>query len=455
MQLKLFGTSGIRAIVNTELTPELTVKIGLAIATTTNKGTITIAHDTRTSSPMIEHSLIAGLQAGGSTVYRLGLLPTPVLAYLTRELKADTGIMITASHNPPQYNGIKLYNQDTTAYDEKQQNQIEKTIEKGAFKRSSWQNVGSAKSLDESNRYLNMIQKSIKLKKDWKIIVDPGCGATSQIAPLLLRTLGCKVTAINAQPDGFFPGRSPEPEAQSLQPLCQTVKHLQADLGIAYDGDGDRMVAIDENGTLAPLDQILAAYASYVVRKQKGGLIVTNIEASMCIEKMTEPYNGKVIRTRVGDVHITTAVKQHKAIFGGEPCGAWIHPNFHFCPDGILSSILILKTLEEGNKSLSSFVSEAPLYPTLRRNLACPEKAKFVVMKKLQKIFHAAFPEVREKVTIDGIRLTLENGWILVRPSGTEPLIRITVEADSKGRAREIMEKGVKTVEKTIKETVR
>jgi len=455
MQQKLFGTSGIRLIANKDLTPELTVKIGLAIATTTNKGIITIAHDTRTTSPMLESSLIAGLNAAGSSVIQLGLLPTPTLAYLTRELKATTGIMITASHNPPQYNGIKLYNQDTTPYNEKQQNQIENIMEKGAFKRVSWQNVGTTKSIDESNRYTEMIHKSVKLQKEWKIVVDPGCGATSQIAPHLFQTLGCKVTAINAQPDGFFPARSPEPEAQSLQPLCQTVKHLQADLGIAYDGDGDRMVAIDENGTLAPLDQILAAYASYVVRKQKGGLIVTNIEASMCIEKMTEPYNGKVIRTRVGDVHITTAVKQHKAIFGGEPCGAWIHPNFHFCPDGILSSVLMLKALEEGNKSLSSFVSEAPLYPTLRRNLACPEKAKSVVMKKLRKIFHAAFPEVREKVTTDGIRLTLENEWILVRPSGTEPLIRITVEADTEERAKEIVKKSAKTVEKAIKDVIR
>jgi len=455
MQHKLFGTSGIRAIINKQLTPEHIVKIGLAVATTTNKGTITIAHDTRTTSPMIQHSLIAGLNAGGSNTTTLGLLPTPALAYLTHELKADTGIMITASHNPPQYNGIKLYNQDTTAYDEKQQNQIENIIEHNAFKRAPWQNVGTTKSADESNRYLQMIQKSIKLKKQWKIVVDPGCGATSRIAPLLLRTLGCKVTAINAQPNGFFPGRSPEPTAQSLQPLCQTVKHLHADLGIAYDGDGDRMVLVDENGMLTPLDQILAAYASHVVRKQKGGIIVTNIEASMCIEKMTEAYGGKVVRTRVGDVYVAAAVKQYKAIFGGEPCGAWIHPQFHYCPDGILSSVLLLRALEEENRSLSSFVSQAPLYPTLRRNLTCPEQNKSTVMKKLENTLPTAFSQVREKVTIDGIRLTLENGWILVRPSGTEPLIRITVEADSKERAREIMEKGVKTVEKTIKETVR
>ncbi len=454
MQHKLFGTSGIRLIANKQLTPELAVKIGLAIATTTNKGTITIAHDTRTTSPMIQHCITAGFQAAGSTVIQLGLLPTPVLAFLTRELKATTGIMITASHNPPQYNGIKLYNQNTTPYNQKQQNQIEKIIQKDTFKRTSWKDMGSSKSTDETDRYLQMIQNSIKLQKQWNIIIDPGNGATSQIAPLLFRNLGCKVTAINTQPDGFFPGRKPEPNAQSLQPLCQTVKQLKADLGIAYDGDGDRMAIVDENGKLTSFDQILATYASHVVQKQKGGIIITNIEASICIEKMTEPYNGKVIRTKVGDVHIATAVKQYKAIFGGEPCGAWIHPNFHYCPDGILSSTLILKALEEENKTLSSFISKTPRYPTLRKNLTCPEQTKPIAMKKIERTLPITLPKVKEKVTIDGIRLTLENGWILVRPSGTEPLIRITAEAESEKMTKEIIDKGAKTVEKVIKEAV-
>jgi phosphoglucosamine mutase len=403
---------------------------------------------------MIEHSLTAGLQAGGSTVYRLGLLPTPTLAYLTRELKADTGIMITASHNPPQYNGLKFFNQDTTAYNEEQQNQIEKTIKGDIYKRTTWQNIDSAKSIDESTRYMQMIQQSVKLTKKWNVVIDPGCGATSQIAPLIFRSLGCKVTALNTQPNGFFPGRSPEPEAKSLQQLCQSVKHLRADLGVAYDGDGDRMVAVDETGMPASFNQILAAYASYMVQKQAGGIIVTNMEASMGIETMTELHNGKVVRTRVGDVYVAAAVKKHKAIFGGEPCGAWIHPQLHFCPDGILSSILLLKALEEENKNLSSFVSEAPRYPTLRRNLTYPEQSKSVVMKKLEKTLPTTLPRVREKVSLDGIRLTLENGWILVRSSGTEPLIRITVEADSETTAEELMKKSVRTVEKMIKETV-
>jgi len=191
-----------------------------------------------------------------------------------------------------------------------------------------------------------------------------------------------------------------------------------------------------------------------MVQKRAGGIIVTNMEASMCIETMTELHDGKVVRTRVGDVYVAAAVKRHNAIFGGEPCGAWIHPQFYFCPDGILSSILLLKALEEENKNLSSFVSEVPHYPTLQRNLTCPERRKSVVMRRLEKTLPSTLPRVKEKASLDGVRLTLENGWILVRPSGTEPLIRITVEADSETTAEELMKKSVRTVEKTIKEAV-
>jgi len=451
---KLFGTSGVRGVVNVDLTPTLALNVGLALATYINSGKVAIGHDTRVSSPMLEHSLISGLLAGGSTVIRLGLTPTPLLAFLTREIRADAGVMITASHNPPEYNGIKLFNKDGMAYDEKQQNQIEEIVESGRFKRSSWQKIRTTTTVDESRRYLEAIQKTVKLEKEWRVLLDPGCGATCQVAPVLFRMLGCKVTAINSQPDGFFPGRSPEPDAESLQSLSEMITRLRADLGIAYDGDGDRMVAIDENGVFAPLDQVLAAYASHVVKAHEGGVVVTNVEASMCVEKMVNPNGGKVVRTKVGDAYIASAVKQHKAVFGGEPCGAWIHPQYHYCPDGILSSVLLLKTLEEENKTLSSFVSEAPQYPIFRENLACPNEAKSKIMEKMEKVLPSLFAETEEKSAIDGVRLTFKNGWVLIRPSGTEPIIRVTAEAESEKEAKEITDKSVRLVKKMIKETV-
>jgi phosphoglucosamine mutase len=452
---RLFGTSGIRGIFNVDLTPKLAVDVGLALATYTNAGEIVIGHDTRVSSPLLERSVISGLLSGGSRVHRLGLTPTPVLAFLTRELKADAGVMITASHNPPEYNGTKLFNPDSTAYNEKEQREIEKIINQKLFTRSRWQDIKKLTSLDETHRYLEALQKAVKLERQWRVVLDPGCGATCHVAPTLFRMLGCKVTAINSQPDGFFPGRSPAPEPESLQPLCEVVKQLRADIVIAYDGDGDRMVVIDEKGFLAPLDQTLAAYASHLVKKRKGGVVVTTVEASMCLEKTIEPVHGKVVRTKVGDVEVASAVKRHKAVFGGEPCGAWIHPQHHHCPDGILSSVLLLKSLEDENKNLSSFVSEIPRYPILRQKLPCPNRAKSVVIEDLGKTLPPLYPEVEEKLTIDGVRLTLKNGWILVRPSGTEPSIRITVEVESVKEAEDIMEKGIRQIKKSVEEATR
>lgn len=460
MKQKLFGTSGVRGIVNVDLTPETALLIASAVATYTESGKIIIGHDTRTSASMLEHSLIAGLLAGGCSVYTLGLVPTPVLAYLTREIKADAGIMITASHNPPEYNGIKLFSRDSMAFDEEKQNQIEKIVRNKNFKRANWQNIKQESKIDERYRYIDAIQKTVTLKKEWKIVLDTGNGATSNIAPTLFRKLGCKVTAINSQPDGFFPGRSPEPNAESLQSLCQIVRQLKADAGIAYDGDGDRMVAIDERGNVCPLDQILASYASYVIKENKGGTVVTTVEASMCLDKMVKQYNGKVKRTKVGDVNVAIAIRDSRAIFGGEPCGAWIHPKYHYCPDGILSSILLLKALEEEGEGgqkifLSKFVSRAPQYPMIRENITCPNNIKFKVMNKLEKAVDSTFPDIRQKLTIDELHITLENGWVLIRASGTEPLIRVTVEAESLGEAKEIMEKGIKLAKKLVKEVVK
>jgi phosphoglucosamine mutase len=232
------------------------------------------------------------------------------------------------------------------------------------------------------------------------------------------------------------------------------VKHFKADIGIAYDGDGDRMVAVDEKGKITLFDQILAAYASHIVRKNKGGTVVTTVEASMCIEKMVNQNGGKVERTKVGDVNVAIAVKDTKAVFGGEPCGAWIHPQYHYCPDGILSSILLIKALEEETIFLSKLVSRAPKYPITRKNLTCPNKVKTKVMNELKKKINFAFTGIKKKLNVDGLGITLKNGWILIRPSGTEPLIRITAEAESENEVKQIMDKGVKLVKNLVTEMI-
>lgn len=440
MKEKLFGSSGVRGLVNVTLTPILAAKIGLAVVTSARAKKVLVARDTRVSGSMLQDALVSGLLSAGAEVDNLGVVPTPVLAYLTRKVKADAGVMITASHNPPEYNGIKIFKNDSMAYDEESQNGIESVIVNERFGFVDWRNVGKATFVDRGHLYGEMIRETVKLHKNWHVIVDPGCGATYSLAPKILRDLGCKVTAVNAQPDGFFPARSSEPNADSLKPLTRVVRELGADVGVAYDGDGDRVAFIDEKGNFAGFDRILAAYAGHAVKKRAHGVTVTNVEASMCIEKMVEAQGGSVIRTKVGDIYVSEAVKKHKAVFGGEPCGAWVHPQIHYCPDGIVSSVLLLKALEEEDKKLSELILETPQYPTLRRSIACENGAKYEAVEDVGESLKAVFPKYKEFSAVDGVRLALEKGWVLVRASGTEPLVRLTVEGESLRTAKQIME---------------
>ena len=441
MKVGLFGSSGIRGLVNADLTPVLAVKVGLAVGTFIGAGKVFVARDTRVSGIMLENAVASGLMACGVEVHRLGVFPTPVLAYLTKSAGADAGLMITASHNPPQYNGVKVFDREGLAYDEEKQSQIESIIKEEKFVPADWRNLGKEviEGID-CQAYLEMIQENVQLNRKWKIIVDPGCGATSLIAPTIFKNLGCKVVPINAQYDGYFPGRSPEPNADSLKFLAKVVKEFGADFGVAYDGDGDRVAFVDENGVFVDFDRVLAAYAAYVLEKV-GGIIVTTVEASMIFDRMVESRGGKVVRTKVGDVYIAKAIKEFGAVFGGEPCGAWIHPKLHYCPDGILSSVLLLKALEEKEESLSEFVSQVPIYAITRKSVPCKDQNKKEAVIKVKELLEEIFPDYKQLSTVDGVLMKLTDSWILVRASGTEPLVRITVESESLKTAKEIMEK--------------
>jgi phosphoglucosamine mutase len=361
------------------------------------------------------------------------------------------GFMLTASHNPPQYNGIKVFNADLSYIDE-DQDAVEKILVKGNFAFADWRKLGKASSADAGQIYLDMVQQVVSLKKQWKVVVDPGCGAAFNIATKMLTDLGCKVTALNAQPDGYFPARKSEPTAESLGDLAKTVKALGADIGIAFDGDADRVAFVDEYGAFVNFDRSLAAYGALALKRSGGGTVVTNVEASMCVETMAEKYGGKVIRTRVGDIYVSEAIKRVGAVFGGEPCGAWVHPQLHLCPDGPLSSALFLAALEEEDKSVSEFIGEVPEYITLRENIPCKNEQKYELVEKLGNVLKAEFPVYTDFSTVEGVRLTLKNGWLLVRASGTEPLIRLTVEGESQLATKDITQKATALIHKQIGE---
>ncbi|MCL2134268.1 MAG: phosphoglucosamine mutase [Candidatus Bathyarchaeota archaeon] len=447
---KLFGSSGVRGLINNELTPTLACNVGSAVATYAKAKQATIACDTRVSGNMIQNALISSLLSCGVNTKILNIVPTPVLAYTTRILGADVGFMITASHNPPQYNGIKIFNSQTLSYADIDQTIVEKIITEKQYALADWNCLGKTSHYDAYPSYLEMVKKAAVLHKKWHIVIDPGCGAAYQFAPQLLKSLGCKVTALNAQPDGHFPDRPSEPTAESLKNLYRTVCALGADIGIAFDGDADRVAFVDENGRFVDFDRSLAAYSAYALKQAGGGVIVTNVEASMCIETMAGFFEGRVIRTRVGDVYISEAIKCEGAVFGGEPCGAWVHPLQHYCPDGLLSAALFLEALEAEGKTVDEFVGEVPKYVTLRENIKCPNEIKTDVVTLIVGIIKSEFCEYTDFSTIDGIRLAFEDGWFLIRASGTEPFIRITAEGKTGNAAKELMHKATVLVTKQI-----
>jgi phosphoglucosamine mutase len=449
--VRLFGSSGVRGLVNVDLTPMTACKVGSAVASQANAQTALVARDTRVSGGMLEDALVSGLLAGGVDVSLVGVVPTPVLAYLTKRLQADVGFILTASHNPPEYNGIKIFDRDSLSYTDEKQSQVENFVISEGFKTVDWQDIGQISYVDGTSLYIEMVRKAAALRKRWRVVVDPGCGATFNVGPAVLKATGCCVTAINSQADGFFPARSSEPTSESLKDLAKVVKALKADVGIAFDGDGDRVAFIDADGCFVDFDRLLAAYAAFSIDRAGGGTVVTNVEASMCVEKMAETVNGKVVRTKVGDVYLSKAIQSLDAVFGGEPCGAWIHPRFHNCPDGPLSAVLLLEALEKEATTLAEFVAGVPEYVTLRENIPCMNELKYALMAKINNTIKSVFPNHTDFSTIDGVRLALANGWLLIRASGTEPLIRLTVEGETLQVANEILRKATDLIKNRLR----
>ncbi|MGZ7069916.1 MAG: phosphoglucosamine mutase [Methanobacterium sp.] len=433
---KLFGTSGIRGKIGDEITLDLITKVGMAAATYIGgkEHKIVIGFDTRTSNRMVENAIIAGILQCGCDVIRLGMVPTPVVGYAAMKLKADLGIMITASHNPSQYNGIKLWNPTGMAYTQDQERTIEKIVHEKSFSQVSWEEIGEIEENEGIiSDYFDDLLDEVDIKGNLKVVVDCANGAGSYISPMVLRKAGLDVVTLNCQPDGFFPGRMPEPSEANLSELMKVVGAIGADIGIAHDGDADRMVAIDDNGKMADFDKLLA-----LVSSQIGGKVVTTVDASVCIDMCMQKKGGEVIRTKVGDVHVAEAIVETNASFGGEPSGTWLHPDFCMCPDGILSALKVIEIVEKKGP-LSKLLDDIPSYPTVRDKIECENIQKTLIMEKVKEELPDYFDDVKDVNFIDGVRISMEDGsWVLIRPSGTESYIRITLEGRTMEKAREI-----------------
>ncbi|OGO30978.1 MAG: phosphoglucosamine mutase [Chloroflexi bacterium RBG_16_56_11] len=422
--MKLFGSSGIRAVFDKDLL-DLAFRVGLV--TGVNFHNVIVGRDTRTSGDAMKHAVISGLLAAGADCSDAGIVPTPTLAYTTRQF--DAGVMVTASHNPPEYNGVKLLNPDGSSFDPGQQEQVEAGLRSGKVDLARWEKIKTSGVYESAiEQHVSGIADCFPGKLRVKVVVDAGCGAAAEVTPRLLEKLGAEVVSINCYNSGVFP-RVIEPAAENLRDLCQAVRESGAAVGIAHDGDADRMMAVDDRGEFISGDKLLV-----ILSKAMGATeVVTTLDASMAIEEL----GLNIRRTKIGDTWVSGELKKG-GDFGGETSGAWIFPRISLCPDGIYAAALLASIAAEHR--LSDLAAAVPSYP-LRRGSA---PANGVVTSRLEEKLMSLAPKKVSK--LDGFRLDFPDGWLLVRPSGTEPKIRLTAEARTDARTQQLYNRGLEAI---------
>ncbi len=438
---KLFGTNGIRGLVNVELTPEMAIKVGCSIGTFFGGKNLLLGYDARTSGPMFAKAVISGLNATGCNVFFAGMAPTPALQFAVKNHKMDGGVIITASHNPPEYNGIKVIWSDGIETSHEQEVEIENIYFDDKIVFAEWNKLGTLQELPGINdEYVQAIKKQVNpqkiAEKHFHVVVDAANSVGGLTAPQLLRELGCKVTTINANIDGTFPGRLPEPRPESLTDISATVKAIGADLGVAFDGDADRSIFVDENGVIYWGDKTFAVIIKQFLIKNPGAKIITPVSSSTLIKDTVEAYKGELIWTKVGSVTVSQKMKELNAKLGGEENGGIFYGPHQAVRDGAMTTALILDTMSETGEKLSKLVAEQPQYFIEKGKIDCPDEKKQALLQKIYEMVKG------ENIsTIDGVKIWFsDNSAILIRPSGTEPVFRLYAEAKNQEKALKLVE---------------
>ena len=450
--VRLFGTNGVRGVVNELLTPELAMGIGRAVGTVVRRsgspvGTeILVGADTRCSTSLMCSSICAGLLSTGCRAVDVGVLPTPAIQYGVKNSQAAMGIMITASHNPPEYNGIKTIAGDGTETTRDEEELVERAYHACDYVQASWKEtpaMGQRKNLvdDYISGIKSIVDVGLIKGAGLNVALDCANGATHYSAPRLMEELGAGVVTLNAQPSGMFPGHPSEPTEAHLKVLQSLVRETDADFGLAHDGDGDRAIFLDEKGQYLYGDKTLALAAKYVVEENGGGKVVTAINTSSVLEDVVKDAGGEVVYTPIGSPIVARVMMREKAVFGGEENGGLIFPKFQYCRDGGMTSAAMLEILAKKKRSLSELIAELPEYHLCKLKFKYPVHLRETILKKyLEQVEHLS-PQ-----TMDGVKLVDEGGWTLVRPSGTEAIYRIQVEDKDPIRARDKAEAAKKVL---------
>ena len=418
----MFGTSGIRGPVGEAVTADLALRVGRALGAET--GRVVVGRDPRDSGAMLVDALASGCRELGTDVVDVGLAATPTVARAVGWTGADAGVSVTASHNPPPDNGLKLWQPSGQAYDAAGRERIAARVEAGDPDLRPWDDLGSRETADVADRHVAALVGAVD-PLELSVAVDLGNGAGRVTADALVE-LGCHVETLNGQPDGRFPGRPSEPAPEHCTALSTLVAEGDYDLGIAHDGDADRTRAVAGDGTFLSGDALLALFAAAAA--DPGERVAVPLDTSLAVADYLAERGVYVTRTPVGDVYVAEAASEPDVAFGGEPSGAWIWPGETLCPDGPLAGVRVAALTAA--EPLEARLERVPSYPIRRANLEVDDR--HAVVDRVEATVTERFDDVE---TLDGVRVGTGEGWFLVRASGTQPLVRVTAEARQPDRA--------------------
>lgn len=453
---RLFGTQGFRGLVNETLTSPVAHDIGTALANYLGpRKAVAVGWDTRISSQMLGLAISAGLMSGGCNIHLLGLVPTPMLSYAIPQLKLDGGVMVTASHNPPAFNGFKLWDSEGAAFTSEMEQELEKHYLSSRIQRVPWSNCGNFANVEDfQTTYIKnlvaQIDGDLISKYHFHIIADCGGGAASVIIPTLFQMIETKSEFLYCQPDGLFKNRLPEPKETNLKQLIQHVSKAKADIGMAWDGDADRLICITEAGRYLTGDRVFALAAYHWLHKlgEKPKRIVTQVATSDVIRDVALTIGAEIDEVRVGEPNIVKKMKQTNAQVGGEENGGVIYRGWSWTREGMLSALLLLELMASEDSTLEELDKKFPHYFQVKESISTPDELKTPLLSRITGLL----PADAECETLDGIKLRYSDGWVLLRPSGTEPIFRVFSEAKTLKQAKKLAKKGLNLAQDALQE---
>lgn len=438
MSKLMVGVSGVRGIVGEGLSPEVAMNFAQAFGSYVKAGKVVVGRDSRVTGEMLKNAVLAGLAAVGCDIFDIGICPTPTTQLAVENHKAAGGIMITASHNPIMWNGLKLIGPDGLFLDADEGQEVLDIAESRSFPFASWDKIGVAvsysKALEEHIEAILSLEyiKAEKIKeRKFKVVLDCVCGAGSNLIPTLLDKMGCTAVYLNCEPTGMFL-RDPEPLPENLAELCETVKKENADIGFAVDPDSDRLALVSEKGEPLGEENTLALAIKFILSKKPGSVVV-NASTSRVTEDIAQMYGASVLRTKVGEIHVTKKMREVGAVIGGEGNGGVILPQVHLGRDAPVGIALTLQHLVEFGRPISELCNSLPQYVITKKKIELGELDSKTALDKIRDLYSNETLDFT-----DGIKIVRPESWVHIRPSNTEPIIRVIAEAPSKEESEQL-----------------